>query len=103
MGQLIQYWLICGPFPLEDYSEGTPDFEHIPGFETDYLAEHGGESKSDIKEGQIETFKGESFKWFKERNITETVLMVYDFNKTAFNLFKKYGFKTESYIMKKNI
>ena len=68
MGEWIQSWLICGPFALEEYSEGTPDFEHIPGFETDFLAEHGGESKSDIQEGQIETFKGESFKWFKHNS-----------------------------------
>ena len=64
-GEWIRTWLLCGPFPLQEVGEGAADVGHLPGFGTDYLAAHGGETNPHIKEGQVETFEGGSATWFK--------------------------------------
>ena len=64
-GEWIQSWLLCGPFPLQPVSETAPDVNHLPGFETDFLHPHGGETNPQIEKGQVETFKGGSATWFK--------------------------------------
>ena len=64
-GEFLRDWLLCGPFPLRAVAETDPDFEHLPGFETDFLEAHGGETNLQVEEGQVETFEGGSVAWFK--------------------------------------
>lgn len=59
----IKNWYLCGPFPLEASVEPVNDVVHIPGFETDFLKKHGGETGFKFEEGQIETFEGGSCQW----------------------------------------
>ena len=40
----LQTWLLCGPFELEQLPESLSEIEHLPGFETDFLKQTGGES-----------------------------------------------------------
>ena len=61
----IRTWLLCGPFPLQPYSETQTGMGHLPGFETDFLAAHGGETNPNVRVGQVETFDGGSAKWFR--------------------------------------
>ncbi len=56
-------WLLCGPFQLQSLPNNTPDGVHIPGFETDYLRAHGGESNPRIHVGQVESYAGGSATW----------------------------------------
>jgi len=72
-GEFLREWLLCGPFPLPREPGTNPDrvdtFElevgHLDGFETDFLAAHGGEANLTVKEGQTESFKGGSAKWVR--------------------------------------
>ncbi|NIA30455.1 MAG: DUF4838 domain-containing protein [Actinobacteria bacterium] len=64
-GQWITSWLLCGPFPLQTVSETAPNFEHLPGYTTDFLKAHGGEIHLHAKEGQVEKFAGGSATWFR--------------------------------------
>lgn len=61
----IQDWYLCGPFPLLASTEPTNDAVHIPGFETDFLKNHGGETGFKFKEGQTERFPGGANRWIQ--------------------------------------
>jgi len=63
-GEFLRTWLLCGPFRLKDLDDSAPIVVHLPGFETDFLKEHGGETDPRIEEGQTVTFDGGSNKWF---------------------------------------
>ena len=63
-GEFLTSWLLCGPIPLEAVPEGVADIRHLPGFEADFLAAHGGETNPSIEAGQTETFEGGSAAWF---------------------------------------
>jgi hypothetical protein len=63
-GEFLRTWLLCGPFPLKDLDDSAPIVVHLPGFETDFLKDHGGETDPRIKEGRTVTFDGGSNKWF---------------------------------------
>jgi hypothetical protein len=63
-GEFLRTWLLCGPFPLKEVDETAPDVVHLPGFETDFLKDHGGETNPRIKDGQTVAFDGGSNKWF---------------------------------------
>lgn len=56
----IRSWMVCGPFPL---GPEQSDHAHLPGFETDFLAAHGGEANPEIRSGQAEPFEGGSAVW----------------------------------------
>lgn len=62
-GEWMRDWMLCGPFPLQSLPNNTPDGVHIPGFETDYLQSHGGETSPRVSAGQVETFAGGSATW----------------------------------------
>ncbi len=64
-GRWITSWLLCGPFPLQAVSETEPEFEHLPGYETDFLNAHGGETNLNVREGQVENFKDGSATWVR--------------------------------------
>jgi len=62
-GEFLRTWLLCGPFSLGEVDETVPDVVHLPGFETDFLAAHGGEAGARIDEGQTVPFDGGSNTW----------------------------------------
>ena len=62
-GEWMRDWLLCGPFQLQTLPNNTPDGVHIPGFETDYLQAHGGETSPRVRAGQVETYAGGSATW----------------------------------------
>ena len=72
-GKFLRTWLLCGPLQLEAATGFDPDtqdqFEregtHLPGFDTDFLAAHGGERSPRISVGQVETFNGGSATWVR--------------------------------------
>jgi len=64
-GTWLRNWMLCGPIPLESTSSTVPDVIHLPGFETDYLSQHGGEKSPKVKVGQTEKFTTGTAKWFK--------------------------------------
>ncbi len=71
-GTYLGNWLLCGPFPLQEVDEEKMDTVHLPGFETDFLKEHGGETAPQVKEGQVEKFEGGSATWiFHSQNDPE--------------------------------
>ena len=63
-GDYLRSWLLCGPFPVQEISDDESELVHLPGFETDFLAAHGGEATPSIAEGQVEPFAGGSASWF---------------------------------------
>ena len=65
----FQSWLLCGPFPLQAVDDADPGIAHLPGFETDFLARHGGESDPSIVEGQKEEFPGGSNTWIAHKSV----------------------------------
>jgi hypothetical protein len=64
-GEWIQTWLLCGPVQLEKPTEAISDIEHIPGFETDFLMDIGGETNPEIKPGQTITYDDQTVTWFE--------------------------------------
>ena len=42
----LKDWLLCGPFPATTESAQDIDVIRLPGMYTDWLKEHGGESKA---------------------------------------------------------
>jgi len=64
-GEWIKSWLLCGPFPLHVSPESAGDYKHLPGFETDFLKAHGGETKLRVKPDQIETYQGGAARWVR--------------------------------------
>jgi hypothetical protein len=54
---------LCGPFPVKEPLDAADSWEHLVGFNTDYLIKAGGEQKLQVKAGDIvKYFKG-SAKW----------------------------------------
>jgi len=63
-GEFLRTWLLCGPFPLLEADESVPEVVHLPGFETDFLEAHGGETNARIEEGREVRYDGGSNVWF---------------------------------------
>ncbi|HEX4949873.1 MAG TPA: DUF4838 domain-containing protein, partial [Blastocatellia bacterium] len=83
-------WLLCGPFQLQMQPNNTPDNEHIPGFETDFLQAHGGERNPRIRVGQVETFAGGSAKWIQHTASDSVINLDKAVSETAFVLAYAY-------------
>ena len=72
-GEFLRTWLLCGPLPLQTDVSFDPDVfdqfelegEHLPGFETDFLTEHGGQAQPRVQAGQVVTFRGGSATWLE--------------------------------------
>ena len=62
-GEWMRDWLVCGPFPLATLPNNTPDGEHIPGFERDYLAAVGGEARPQVRAGDEVRHAGGAARW----------------------------------------
>ncbi|MFZ4795016.1 MAG: DUF4838 domain-containing protein, partial [Blastocatellia bacterium] len=89
-GEWLREWLLCGPVQLQTLPNNTPDGVHIPGFETDYLKEHGGERNPRIRAGQIESFPNGSAKWIRHTAPNSVVNLDRAISDTAFVL--AYGY-----------
>jgi hypothetical protein len=72
-GKWIQKWLLCGPIPLPNSSGPVTNVKHLPGFEKDYLKNHGGETDLSVKVGQIERYEGGSAAWIMHTTDTFSV------------------------------
>ena len=65
-GEFFETWMLCGPFPNAAFPDGEKHHEeHLTQFETDYLADIGGESKLEISEGLKIDYPGGSAVWQK--------------------------------------
>ena len=59
-GEWLQNWYLAGPFQLE---EGTDEYKHLCGFDTDFLVKMGGETSPSVKDGQVIKFDEGSVRW----------------------------------------
>jgi hypothetical protein len=66
-GKWIKSWLLCGPFPVKDPLVDPQDlsksWDHLIGFETDFLKKEGGEQNLKVKIGDVVRYTGGSAKW----------------------------------------
>lgn len=78
----IRKWLILGPFPNPPNKEGKTGkenvYDHTPpcvGLDTDYLKEHGGETKILPEEGMTHSKEDRTrVKWFKHASLTDKIV-----------------------------
>jgi Domain of unknown function (DUF4838) len=76
-GEYMRTWLLCGPFMLDVNEENAAsDASHVPGFDTDFLTEHGGETALKVAEGQVESHDGPELQW--SRHTSDEVTMNLD-------------------------
>ncbi len=61
----LKTWLICGPFPNPETPDGRINVEDLPGFNTDYLKAHGGETNLKVQPGQVEKYDDGQAAWFQ--------------------------------------
>ena len=62
-GQWIKNWMLVGPIHLQKQEQPSGhQWEHIPGFDSDFLKSAGGESKPILKNGSSIRFTGGSAK-----------------------------------------
>lgn len=52
-GKFIKSWLLLGPIPLQPQADEAKSWDHLPGFNTDYLGKYGGETNPAIKAGDV--------------------------------------------------
>ncbi len=67
VGKYFREWLLCGPMPLGRGLVVT-DYKHGPqctGFHADLLATAGSEAGIDPQEGDVVTWEGQTFQWFR--------------------------------------
>lgn len=59
----IKTWLLCGPIPLEPLTDPSKGWNHLGGYETDYLQSLGGETNIRVKAGDVVKFPNGTAKW----------------------------------------
>jgi len=62
-GKWIKSWLLCGPIPVKEPSDPSEMYNHLEGFNTDYLVKAGGEQNPQIKAGDVVKYSKGSVKW----------------------------------------
>jgi len=62
-GQWIKSWLLSGPIPLHEPKDASWSWDHLVGFNTDYLIKAGGEQNLQVKAGDVVRFVKGSVKW----------------------------------------
>ncbi len=62
-GQWIKTWLLCGPIPVKEPSDPSDGWDHLVGFNSDYLVKSGGEQNPRIKAGDVVKYPKGSAKW----------------------------------------
>lgn len=74
-GDYLKDWLICGPFPAGEQSPTAGEVVHLTAFETDFLAEHGGEAAAAPKAGDAVTAGGEQVTWQLIHSDTDKIFL----------------------------
>lgn len=59
-GKWLQNWYLAGPFQLE---EGIDEYQHLGGFDTDFLEKSGGETNPRVNDGAKIKFDGGFVNW----------------------------------------
>lgn len=59
-GKWLQNWYLAGPFQLE---EGIDEYQHLGGFDTDFLGKSGGETNPRVNDGAKIKFDGGFVNW----------------------------------------
>ena len=62
-GQWLKSWLLCGPIPIMEPKDASDSWDHLVGFNTDYLLKAGGEQHPMVKAGDIVKYPKGSAKW----------------------------------------
>lgn len=62
-GQWIKSWLLCGPIPVKEPADPADSWDHLVGFNTDYLTKSGGEQNPKIEGGDVVKYLKGSAKW----------------------------------------
>ncbi|HWS00110.1 MAG TPA: DUF4838 domain-containing protein, partial [Prolixibacteraceae bacterium] len=62
-GQFLKSWLLLGPIPLQVQPDPEKSWDHLPGFNTDYLKNSGGENNLAVKAGDIIKTGKKSIAW----------------------------------------
>ncbi|MEN8191418.1 MAG: DUF4838 domain-containing protein [Bacteroidota bacterium] len=70
INEWITSWYLLGPIQLE---ESKKEIEHLGGFESDVLYNHGGEIDPEIEIGQIEKFDNTALTWIEYTSPDSTI------------------------------
>jgi len=62
-GQWIKSWLLCGPIPLKEPKDASESWDHLVGFNTDYLLKAGSELNLYVKTGDLVKYTRGSIRW----------------------------------------
>ena len=62
-GQWIKSWLLCGPIPLKKPADASESWDHLVGFNTDYLKKAGGEQNLEVKAGDVVKYVKGTASW----------------------------------------
>lgn len=85
-GHFLTSWLLLGPIPLQVQTDPEKSFEHLPGFNTDYLTKLGGERNLSVKEGDIVKLAKGTVTW-KYLQSTDSIINLAKTVSKAFPVF----------------
>jgi hypothetical protein len=74
----LKTWLLCGPFSLEKPKDAFQQWDHLVGFNNDFLVKIGGEKNPQIKAGDVVKHVNGTAKW----QLHTTPDSIVDLNKT---------------------
>jgi len=72
-GKFVKSWLLLGPVPLKLQKDPALSYEHLPGYETDYLKSQGGEGNLTIQTGDAIEVGKKNLKW-KSVQATDSIV-----------------------------
>jgi len=72
-GQFVKSWLLLGPIPLQLQPDPAKSWDHLPGFNTDYLKSFGGEQNLTIKVGDVVKISKKNIVW-KQYNSSDSIV-----------------------------
>jgi hypothetical protein len=82
-GQWLKSWMVCGAFPLQQHTDPNKLWDHLPGFETDYLKKYGGETNLAVKAGDVVKYGKGSAKWKYYESPDSTINLVTAISKAS--------------------
>ncbi len=77
--QWVKTWLLCGPFSLGKPKDAFQQWDHLAGFNKDYLTKIGGEKNPRFRVGDVAKYGAEIAKWV----LHTTPDSIIDLNKTV--------------------
>jgi len=81
-GQFLKSWLLLGPIPLQLQKDPAKSWEHLPGYETDYLNSRGGERNLAVKAGDAIKIGNKTLKWKSVQSADSIVDLVANVSNT---------------------